>query len=133
MTKLVSIMWRQELDTYDPSFKVPDAASGYLRQVEEFFDRENLFRCVDCAERLGKQGGSGYHGGQREPMVAGLAAVDRTVNKVMFGLDDGMPNRTSRLGQAELAKMVNSANDMGNKIDEEAKHEEAVRLKEHLQ
>ena len=60
ISKLVKIIWRQELDTYDPTFKVPNENSGYLKMVEEFFDRENLFRCVTCAQRLGEQGGSAY-------------------------------------------------------------------------
>ena len=128
--KMVRIIWRQELDTYDPSFKAPDADSGYLRQVEEFFDRENLFRCVTCAQTLGKQGGSAYY--NRQPIGA-LENVERSVNKIMFGLSEGLPIRTSRLGQAELALMVNSEGDLSQKVDEEAKHEEALRQKDHMQ
>lgn len=54
--KLLQIMIRQELDTYDPNISLPKSYLGYFRYVNEFLKRDSLYKCADCGRKTIMEG-----------------------------------------------------------------------------
>lgn len=89
-------MFRQELDTYDPSFEMPPDNFGYIRSVIEHLTRDSIFKCQDC-QKVSRR--LMFTRKERQK-------VEDTLKKTFFGYDG--PLDSSALGSKELVLNYNS-------------------------
>ena len=45
ISKLTNVVYRQEIDTYDPNLEAPRDNIGYFKKVDTFFDKNGTFKC----------------------------------------------------------------------------------------
>lgn len=45
ISKLTNIVYRQEIDTYDPNLEAPRDNIGYFKKIDSFFDKNGTFKC----------------------------------------------------------------------------------------
>ena len=42
---MTNVVYRQEIDTYDPNLEAPRDNIGYFKKVDTFFDKNGTFKC----------------------------------------------------------------------------------------
>ena len=94
IAKLIDIMKRQELDTYNPYLQLPKPQQIYLKRLENLMRSEVVrIKCKQCYSIF-------------EWTLNDTSLIDNPVNIILCDLDE--PMNSSEIGSLELTKNTSS-------------------------